>query len=129
MGKAVGIGKVFSCFMNSRASSSCFEIEGTFEPKQPLMPNQPNSHLLRFNDVISHTNQQTNPKVVELRVSMHCNGCARRVEKNIGKIEGVDSFKVDFERKTVVVTGDVSSFEVIQCVSKVRSVEILEHQE
>ncbi|KAG6599442.1 Protein SODIUM POTASSIUM ROOT DEFECTIVE 1, partial [Cucurbita argyrosperma subsp. sororia] len=67
--------------------------------------------------------------VVELRVSMHCNGCARRVEKNIGKIEGVDSYKVDFERKTVVVTGDVSSFEVIQCVSKVRSVEILEPQE
>ena len=42
---------------------------------------------------------------------------------------GVDSYKVDFEGKTVVVTGDVSSFEVIQCVSKVRSVEILEPQE
>uniref|UniRef100_A0A0A0LFW6 HMA domain-containing protein n=2 Tax=Cucumis sativus TaxID=3659 RepID=A0A0A0LFW6_CUCSA len=59
---------------------------------------------------------------------MHCNGCARRVEKHISKIQGVESWKVDMERETVVVTGDVFPFEVMQCISKVKSVEILEPQ-
>ncbi|CAK9326626.1 unnamed protein product [Citrullus colocynthis] len=130
MGKLVmGIGKVFSCFINTSASTSCFCLE--IEDKHPLMAKQTaSSQLLRFKDVIPHQNQtlalHLNPKVVVLRVSMHCNGCARRVEKHISKIEGVDSYEVDMEREMVVVTGDVFPFEVMQCISKVKSVEILE---
>ncbi|KAJ0090957.1 hypothetical protein Patl1_13199 [Pistacia atlantica] len=28
--------------------------------------------------------------MVVLRVSMHCNGCARKVEKHISKLEGMN---------------------------------------
>lgn len=48
-------------------------------------------------------------------------------KKNI--ISGVDSYEVDMEREMVVVTGDVFPFEVMQCISKVKSVEILEHRD
>ncbi|KAJ3671080.1 hypothetical protein LUZ60_008506 [Juncus effusus] len=59
------------------------------------------------------------PKTVELRVSMHCNGCARKIEKHISKIEGVSSIQVDLPSKKVVVTGDISPMEVMESISKV----------
>ncbi|KAJ4958292.1 hypothetical protein NE237_025403 [Protea cynaroides] len=42
-------------------------------------------------------------QTVVLRVSMHCSGCARKVEKHISKMEGVTSFQVDLENNKVVV--------------------------
>uniref|UniRef100_M8BHR3 HMA domain-containing protein n=1 Tax=Aegilops tauschii TaxID=37682 RepID=M8BHR3_AEGTA len=57
---------------------------------------------------------------VELRVSMHCYGCAKKVHKHISKMEGVMWFEVDLERKKVVVTGNVTPLEVLQSVSKVK---------
>ncbi|KAF3324458.1 Copper transport protein ATX1 [Carex littledalei] len=59
------------------------------------------------------------PKTVELRVSMHCIGCARKVEKHISKMEGVTSFEVDLENKKVVVTGEITAGEVLESISKV----------
>ncbi|XP_062180245.1 uncharacterized protein LOC133884728 isoform X1 [Phragmites australis] len=59
-------------------------------------------------------------QTVELRVSMHCNGCARKVQKHITKMEGVTSFEVDLESKKVVVMGDVTPLEVLQSISKVK---------
>ncbi|KAJ0977870.1 hypothetical protein J5N97_013344 [Dioscorea zingiberensis] len=58
------------------------------------------------------------PKTVVLRVSMHCNGCAKKVEKHISKMEGVASFEVDLQSKKVVVVGDINPFEVLDSVSK-----------
>lgn len=65
------------------------------------------------------------PKTVILRVSMHCNGCARKVEKHIKKIKGVTSFKVDLEHKKVVVVGDITPFEILESVSKVKFAQLL----
>uniref|UniRef100_A0A1D1XH21 Copper transport protein ATOX1 n=1 Tax=Anthurium amnicola TaxID=1678845 RepID=A0A1D1XH21_9ARAE len=64
------------------------------------------------------------PKTVVLRVSMHCHGCARKVGKHISKMEGVTSFEVDLESKKVVVMGDITPFEVLESVSKVKSAEL-----
>ncbi|RWW11164.1 hypothetical protein BHE74_00038885 [Ensete ventricosum] len=87
---------------------------------------------------------------------MHCNGCARKIEKHISKMEGMDefccylivykrkealnhhdlphslgslsvgvsSFKVDLENKKVVVVGDITPFEVLESVSKVKFAEL-----
>ncbi|KAK4774169.1 hypothetical protein SAY87_029188 [Trapa incisa] len=63
-------------------------------------------------------------QMVILRVSMHCHGCARKVEKHISKMDGVTSYKVDLESKMVVVTGDILPFEVLQSLSKVKHTEL-----
>ncbi|CAL0313853.1 unnamed protein product [Lupinus luteus] len=62
--------------------------------------------------------------IVILRVSMHCRGCAKKVEKHISKLEGVNSYKVDLANKMVVVIGDILPSEVLECVSKVKRAEI-----
>ncbi|KAL2251208.1 UNVERIFIED_CONTAM: Protein SODIUM POTASSIUM ROOT DEFECTIVE 1 [Sesamum indicum] len=64
------------------------------------------------------------PKMVVLRVSMHCNGCARKVEKHISKLEGVSSYQVDLETKMVVVVGDIVPVEVLESVSKVKNAQL-----
>ncbi|KAK2645765.1 hypothetical protein Ddye_020960 [Dipteronia dyeriana] len=127
MGK-LSFGKILDCFCLSPGSScSCFclnTIESTqdddeFE-KKPLIATE--GQLLRLKDVVA-TKQtlafQLKPKMVVLRVSMHCNGCARKVEKHISKLEGVSSYKVNLESKRVVVIGDIIPFEVLESVSKV----------
>ncbi|KAI4377112.1 hypothetical protein MLD38_014796 [Melastoma candidum] len=63
------------------------------------------------------------PEIVMLRVSMHCNGCAKKVEKHVSKIEGVSCYKVDLESKMVVIIGDVVPAEVLESVSKVKRAE------
>ncbi|KAL7096843.1 hypothetical protein ACP275_10G105700 [Erythranthe tilingii] len=68
------------------------------------------------------------PKIVVLRVSMHCNGCARKIEKHISKLEGVISYKVDLETKMVIVTGDIAPFHVLESVSKVKNAQLWEDQ-
>ncbi|KAL7137557.1 hypothetical protein ABFS83_10G100300 [Erythranthe nasuta] len=68
------------------------------------------------------------PKIVVLRVSMHCNGCARKIEKHISKLEGVISYKVDLETKMVVVTGDIAPFQVLESVSKVKNAQLWDDQ-
>ncbi|KAK4415517.1 protein SODIUM POTASSIUM ROOT defective [Sesamum alatum] len=67
---------------------------------------------------------QLKPKMVVLRVSMHCNGCARKVEKHIAKLEGVTSYQVDLETKMVVVVGDIVPVEVLESVSKVKNAQL-----
>ncbi|XP_010263780.1 PREDICTED: protein SODIUM POTASSIUM ROOT DEFECTIVE 1-like [Nelumbo nucifera] len=65
--------------------------------------------------------------MVVLRVPLHCNGCARKVEKHISKMRGiVTSYQVDLENKEVVVTGDALPFEVLESVSKVKNAELWE---
>lgn len=59
------------------------------------------------------------PKTVALKVSMHCHGCARKVQKQISKLEGVVSVKIELGIKTVTVVGNVTPMQVLEAVSKV----------
>ncbi|GJN18522.1 hypothetical protein PR202_gb05692 [Eleusine coracana subsp. coracana] len=59
------------------------------------------------------------PKTVALKVSMHCHGCARKVEKQVSKLQGVVSYKVELESKKVTVVGNVSPTEVLESICKV----------
>ncbi|XP_057467518.1 heavy metal-associated isoprenylated plant protein 7-like [Actinidia eriantha] len=130
MGK-LSFGRVLDCLCLSSASSSCFCInslenqDNEFE-REPLVESD-GGHLVRLKDVLAGPQTlafQLKPKMVVLRVSMHCKGCARKVEKHISKMEGVSSYQVDLETKMVVVTGDVVPFEVLESVSKVKSAEL-----
>ncbi|KAL3322873.1 hypothetical protein AABB24_040123 [Solanum stoloniferum] len=134
--KKINFGKVLDCFSTLSSSGSCFCInqfgvhdddDDGFE-KKPLMNNnslnQDDEHnLMRLKDVINVGPPtlafQLKPKIVVLRVSIHCNGCARKVEKHISKMEGVDMYQVDLETKKVVVIGDIIPFQVLESVSKV----------
>ncbi|KAK8581741.1 hypothetical protein V6N13_144747 [Hibiscus sabdariffa] len=121
MGK-LSFGKMLDCLYLSPGSCSCFCMntsDDEFE-KKPLITSE-KANLLRLKDVVSGKQTlafQLKPKMVVLRVSMHCHGCARKVEKHISKIDGVTSYKVDLENKRVVVIGDVIPFEVLESVSK-----------
>ncbi|CAK7334906.1 unnamed protein product [Dovyalis caffra] len=131
MGK-LSFGKVLDCLCLTPGSScSCFCInsmdsqDDDFE-KNPLIPSD-KSQLMRLKDVVAGNQTlafQLKPKMVVLRVSMDCNGCARKVEKHVSKLEGVSSYKVDLETKMVVVIGDIIPFQVLESVSKVKSAEL-----
>ncbi|KAF8400759.1 hypothetical protein HHK36_014059 [Tetracentron sinense] len=130
MGK-LSFGRVLDCFCLSSGSNSCFCINSLkaqdgFE-RSPLIGKE-GGQLVRLRDVVHDGNQtlafQLKPKMVVLRVSMHCNGCARKVEKHISKMEGVTSFQVDLESKKVIVIGDIVPFEVLESVSKVKTAEL-----
>ncbi|XP_057422016.1 protein SODIUM POTASSIUM ROOT DEFECTIVE 2-like [Lotus japonicus] len=127
MGK---IGRMLDTFCLSSCSNPCFcvnsiEFEDEFESK-PLIANG-SDHKLRLKDVVAGKQTlgfQLKPKIVILRVSMHCHACARKVEKHISKLEGVSSYKVDLVNKTVVVIGDILPMEVLESVSKVKNAQL-----
>jgi len=130
MGK-LSLGRVLDSFcLSSGSSTSCFcisnlENQDEFE-REPLVASE-GGQLVRLKDVVAEPQTlafQLKPKMVVLRVSMHCNGCARKVKKHISKIEGVTSYQVDLETKMVVVIGDIVPFEVLESVSKVKSAEL-----
>ncbi|TVU20467.1 hypothetical protein EJB05_36675 [Eragrostis curvula] len=127
--KRLRIGKVLDCFAFSLCTSTCVciraledEEEAAVERKALVNDHRQLDQVLRLKDFVDGTRTlgfHLEPKTVELRVSMHCYGCARKVQKHISKMDGVTSFEVDLERKKVVVMGDVTPFEVLQSVSKV----------
>ncbi|KAF5748611.1 heavy metal transport/detoxification superfamily protein [Tripterygium wilfordii] len=123
----MGIGKLLLEYLCvSSCSNSCFCMNYNLESKEddyfeekPLITSQ---SALRLKDVVAgnHTLAfQLKPRMVVLKVSMHCNGCARKVEKHISKLDGVTSYKVDLESKMVVVIGDIFPLEVLESVCKV----------
>ncbi|PON73341.1 Heavy metal-associated domain containing protein [Parasponia andersonii] len=133
MGK-LSFGRMLDCLCLSSSGSTCFCINSMetqdddheFE-KSPLLTIGEKSQLLRLKDVVAGKQTlafQLKPKMVMLRVSMHCNGCAKKVEKHISKMEGVTSYKVDLENKMVVVIGDILPFEVLESVSKVKNAQL-----
>ncbi|KAM0064222.1 putative heavy metal-associated domain, HMA, heavy metal-associated domain superfamily [Helianthus debilis subsp. tardiflorus] len=63
-------------------------------------------------------------QVVELRVSIHCKGCAGKVRKHISRMEGVTSFNIDLESKKVTVVGDVTPLSVLTSISKVKNAQL-----
>ncbi|XP_038880121.1 heavy metal-associated isoprenylated plant protein 45 [Benincasa hispida] len=139
MGKKLKkMAKVFDCFSPSSctSSTSCFCInsmevqdeEDEFFDKQPLIAtNTKDNQLLTLKDVVNGNQTlafQLKPKMVTLRVSMHCKGCARKVEKHISKMEGVSSYTIDLETKMVIIIGDILPFEVVESVSKVKNAQL-----
>ncbi|XP_030459264.2 protein SODIUM POTASSIUM ROOT DEFECTIVE 3-like [Syzygium oleosum] len=62
-------------------------------------------------------------RVVVMRVSLHCQGCAGKVKKHLSKMEGVTSFSIDLETKRVTVRGHVSPVGVLESISKVKRAE------
>lgn len=118
-------------FCLSSGAKTCFCMNSTqFEDeleKNPLIGSG-TDHTLRMKDVVAGKQTlafQLKPQIVMLRVSMHCHGCAKQVEKHISKLEGVSSYKVDLDSKMVVVMGDILPFEVLESVSKVKNAELL----
>ncbi|KAL2534217.1 Heavy metal transport/detoxification superfamily protein [Abeliophyllum distichum] len=135
MGK-LSFGRVLDrlCFSSGSGSCLCIstnygnEEEELFE-KKPLIAKSDEvaGPLMKLKDIIAGTPSmafQLKPKMVVLRVSMHCNGCARKIEKHIAKMEGVSSYQVDLETKMVVVTGDIVPFQVLESISKVKAAEL-----
>ncbi|XP_022987912.1 protein SODIUM POTASSIUM ROOT DEFECTIVE 2-like isoform X1 [Cucurbita maxima] len=105
MGKLKKIAKALDCF-SPTSSTSIARFD-----KDPLIASSNKGQLPTLEDAVT----------VTLRVSMHCKGCARKVEKHISKMEGVRSFTVDLETKMVIVIGYILPYEVVESVSKVKS--------
>ncbi|KAF6172901.1 hypothetical protein GIB67_035455 [Kingdonia uniflora] len=135
MGK---LGKVLDllCLSSPGSNCSCFCIntleteDDDIDQRMALIETDAGGEgqLLKLRDVVTAKTQtlafQLKPKMVVLRVSMHCNGCARKVKKHISKIEGVTSIDVDLESKKVVVIGDITPYEVLESVSKVKTAQL-----
>ncbi|KAH6789979.1 Heavy metal transport/detoxification superfamily protein [Perilla frutescens var. frutescens] len=63
-------------------------------------------------------------QVVVMRVSIHCQGCAAKLNKHLSKMHGVTSFSIDLESKRVTVKGHVSPSGVVESISKVKKAEL-----
>ncbi|CAL5095979.1 unnamed protein product [Urochloa decumbens] len=132
MRRRLRIGRVLDCFSFSlHCASTCVCIRALEDEEDAAVEREAlvasdhrrQEQVLRLRDLVDGTRTlgfHLQPKTVELKVSMHCNGCARKVQKHISKMEGVTWFEVDLESKKVVVKGDVTPFEVLQSVSKVK---------
>ena len=62
--------------------------------------------LLATVSVSAQNKKSKNQKVVVLSVSMHCEGCKEKIEKNISWEKGVKDLVVNLEKKTVTITYD-----------------------
>ncbi|PKA58913.1 Heavy metal-associated isoprenylated plant protein 26 [Apostasia shenzhenica] len=126
----LSIFKAFECFFPSIHSSFCqclYSVEAEDESEGKALIQKREDSILKLREIFDANKTlafHLEPKTVALRVSMHCNGCARKVEKHIKKIEGVTSIEVDLESKKVVVTGDITAFEVLESVSKIKFAEL-----
>ncbi|GAB2235547.1 hypothetical protein Droror1_Dr00025975 [Drosera rotundifolia] len=56
--------------------------------------------------------------IVELLVHMDCEGCVRRIQRAITKLEGVDKLDIDMENQKVTVTGYVDQRKVLKVVRR-----------
>ncbi|XP_038881231.1 protein SODIUM POTASSIUM ROOT DEFECTIVE 3-like isoform X2 [Benincasa hispida] len=60
-------------------------------------------------------------QVVVLRVSLHCRGCEGKLRKHLSKMEGVNSFNIDFAAKKVTIMGNITPEGMLESVSKVKN--------
>uniref|UniRef100_A0A0E0JNC3 HMA domain-containing protein n=1 Tax=Oryza punctata TaxID=4537 RepID=A0A0E0JNC3_ORYPU len=126
MGRKLGLDKVLDCFSLALCTNACIcmhsvEDEEEAIEREALVSSQL-EELVKLKDLVGGAKTlafHLEPKTVELKVSMHCYGCAKKVQKHISKMDGVTSFEVDLERKKVVVIGDITPYEVLESVSKV----------
>lgn len=130
MGK-LRLGKMLDRLCFSCSSSACFCMNGVEEEEDRMerkaLTGSDRGQMVKIRDIMDGNMTlayQLKPKMVVLRVSMHCNGCARKVEKHVKRMEGVTSFEVDLQNKKVVVIGDIIPFEVLESVSKIKNAEL-----
>ncbi|TVU35292.1 hypothetical protein EJB05_17176 [Eragrostis curvula] len=129
MGRKLGLDRVLDCFSLSLCTNACVCIHSAEEEDEDeenerrALVSRQLQELVKLKDFVDGAAKtlafHLEPKTVELKVSMHCYGCAKKVQKHIAKMDGVTSFEVDLEKKKVVVVGDVTPYEVLESVSKV----------
>ncbi|TKY56922.1 Copper transport protein CCH [Spatholobus suberectus] len=56
--------------------------------------------------------------VVEVKVGLHCDECIKKILKAIKKIEDIETYNVDKQLNKVIVTGNVTTEEVIRVLQK-----------
>ncbi|XP_042405020.1 protein SODIUM POTASSIUM ROOT DEFECTIVE 3-like [Zingiber officinale] len=122
--------RMLSCFSLVATRRSCVYLsdleEGEAEAvsERKAMMKSHVEQVLRIKGVVDEEKTlafHLEPKSVVLRVSMHCTGCAKKMEKHISKM----SLKVDLEKQVVVVFGDnITPFEVLSGISKVKFAEL-----
>lgn len=61
---------------------------------------------------------QEHAQVHVLRVSIHCQGCLRKVKKILQALDGVHNVDIDLRQQKVVVTGNVNSQTLIKKLTK-----------
>ncbi|KAE9596219.1 putative heavy metal-associated domain, HMA [Lupinus albus] len=57
--------------------------------------------------------------VVEVKVGFHCDECIKKILKAIKKIEDIETYNVEKELNKVIVTGNVTTEEVIKVLQKI----------
>ncbi|CAL0299337.1 unnamed protein product [Lupinus luteus] len=58
-------------------------------------------------------------KVVEVKVGFHCDECIKKILKAINKIEDIETYNVEKQLNKVIVTGNVTTEEVIKLLQKI----------
>nr|TKW26195.1 hypothetical protein SEVIR_3G170600v2 [Setaria viridis] len=115
MRRRLRLGRVLDCFslsLQCAGTCACIRAPGDEDEeavaveREALVASdrrqQLQDQVLRLRDLVDGSRTlgfHLQPKVltVELRVSMHCNGCARKVQKHISKMEA--RFLSPFEQK------------------------------
>nr|XP_011469959.1 PREDICTED: uncharacterized protein LOC101293633 isoform X1 [Fragaria vesca subsp. vesca] len=63
--------------------------------------------------------------VVELKVGLHCEECIKKILKAIKKIEAdIETYDVDTQLNKVIVTGNVTTEQVIRALQKIKKTAI-----
>ncbi|XP_020244527.1 heavy metal-associated isoprenylated plant protein 7-like isoform X2 [Asparagus officinalis] len=63
--------------------------------------------------------KEEEPSEIVLKVDMHCEGCARKVEKSLRKCDGVEEVKIESKLRRAVVKGkEVDPFKLCERVQK-----------
>ncbi|KAG4953252.1 hypothetical protein JHK87_038846 [Glycine soja] len=68
---------------------------------------------------IEREEEEENLEVVEVKVGLHCDECIKKILKAIKKIEDIETYNVDKQLSKVIVTGNVTTEEVIRVLQKI----------
>ncbi|KAJ7973340.1 heavy metal-associated isoprenylated plant protein 3-like [Quillaja saponaria] len=71
-----------------------------------------------FKEVVEENPEPLKYKTWVLKVSIHCEGCKRKVKKTLQSIEGVYTTNIDLRQQKVIVTGNVDSETLIKKLVK-----------
>ncbi|KAG2600311.1 hypothetical protein PVAP13_5KG470900 [Panicum virgatum] len=98
MGRKLGLDRVLDCFSLSLCANGCACVhsvekdEDEADERKALVSSQL-EELVKLRDFVDGAAKtlafHLEPKTVELKVSMHCYGCAKKVQKHISKMDGM----------------------------------------
>ncbi|KAG2617931.1 hypothetical protein PVAP13_3NG258072 [Panicum virgatum] len=107
MRRRLRIGRVLDCFTSSvQCAGGCLCVRALEDEEDAAVEREAlvasgrrrQQQVLRLRDLVDGTRTlgfHLQPKTVELRVAMHCNGCAKKVHKHISKMEAAQSVHLD----------------------------------